>query len=221
MKGADSKAMVDTKFTQIWNTFVSQEKLSEKAAQQFERYLNLLLQWNEDFNLTAITQPHKIVLDHFQDSLKIGEFINIADMHTIVDVGSGGGFPGIPLKIKYPHVHVVLIEVTHKKISFLQHVIEELGLEGIEVYALDWRTFLRTTQYEGVDLFMSRASLHTDELMRVFKPSCPYNQATLVYWASEEWQPGKVDTPYVSHEYKYQIGNKKRRFIVFKKVSAS
>ena len=137
--------MQNKKLAQAWNTLIKQEKLSDKQVQQFQRYVDLLLEWNQKVNLTAITNKVAIVHDHFRDSLQIGRFIDIKTLTAIADVGTGGGFPGIPLKIKYPHLRVILIEVNRKKIMFLEHLIEELGLKEIELYTLDWRTFLRKT----------------------------------------------------------------------------
>jgi 16S rRNA G527 N7-methylase RsmG len=108
----------------------------------------------------------------------------------------------------------MLIEVNHKKIEFLSTVIQELGLENVTISDLDWRTFLRTTN-DSIDLFLARASLHTDELVRLFKPSSPYKEAQLIYWASKDWEPGKKDAPFVKKEYSYTLGNKKRRYILF------
>lgn len=203
---------IDKKGEQALKVLREKEQLSEKQQQQFEKYLLLLLEWNEKFNITAITSHKKIVIDHFRDSLQIDRFVDFGKIKSLCDIGSGGGFPGIPLKIKYPSLPVVLIEVNRKKINFLRHCITELGLEGIEVYDLDWRTFLRTTEYE-IDLFCVRASLPTDELIRMLKPGCRYKNAQLVYWASKNWEPGKKELPFVKKEETYHLNNKERRLI--------
>ncbi|MCL5876109.1 MAG: 16S rRNA (guanine(527)-N(7))-methyltransferase RsmG [Candidatus Dependentiae bacterium] len=199
---------------QAWKQFCKKYELTGTQQEQFARYISLLRTWNENINLTAITEPATIITHHFQDSLEISNYIDIEKMAHIVDVGSGAGFPGIPLKIKYPEIKITLIEVTGKKIAFLRMVIQELGLEGIELYTLDWRTFLRKTD-EPVDLFVSRASLAPAELVRMFKPSSPYKDSLLIYWASKEWQSEAEELPFLQKEYSYQIGSKKRRFIVF------
>jgi len=134
----------------------------------------------------------------------------------VADVGSGAGFPGIPLKIIFPHLGVVLIEVTKKKQKFLQTVINELGLEGIEVCDLDWRTFLRKTE-SPIEYFLTRASLDPLELSRMFKPACPYKNAGLVYWASEEWEAAPRLKEFVKKEYEYVIKRKKRKLVLLKK----
>jgi 16S rRNA (guanine527-N7)-methyltransferase len=208
--------MVDEKYAQIWQEFARQEQLTDRQLEQFQHYHDLLISWNERINLTAITSTKKIIQDHFMDSLAIEQFTDMKGISSIADVGSGAGFPGIPLKIKFPHLTVTLIEVTQKKVEFLTHVIDELHLDATDVVPLDWRSFLRTTGH-SVDLFVARASLQPEELVRMFKPSCEYNNATLVYWASQDWQPTDREKPYIWQEKEYEVGAKKRRYIFFKK----
>lgn len=204
----------DVQTLAMWRNFVSEYKLSSVQSEQFATYLKLLQQHNELINLTSITDTDNIIASHFQDSLAISKFIDFNKLTMISDVGTGGGFPGIPLKIVFPHLKVILIEVTKKKIEFLNHVIDTLELEDIQVQDIDWRTFIRKTDYP-VDLFVSRASLHTDELMRMFKQNCVYKTRQLVYWASKEWQLRAVEKPYFVKEVSYSIKQKMRRFIFF------
>jgi len=105
---------------------------------QFEQYKKLLLEWNQKFNLTAITDSNEIDTKHFKDSLSFAEAIKTAgfDINVsldIADVGSGAGFPGIPLKITYPNLKITLIESIGKKCLFLKEIIKKLKLEGINV----------------------------------------------------------------------------------------
>ncbi|OGC06366.1 16S rRNA (guanine(527)-N(7))-methyltransferase RsmG [candidate division WOR-1 bacterium RIFOXYA2_FULL_36_21] len=96
----------------------------------FERYLQELITWNEKFNLTAVTAPAEIKIRHFEDSLSILQVIDLKDQ-KVVDIGSGAGFPGIPLKIVRPNISLVLMDSTRKKIDFLSHIIKELKLENV------------------------------------------------------------------------------------------
>ena len=205
---ADSKELV------AWQTFIEKEQLTEQQTQQFKKYLALLRAWNQDINLTSIEQVSTIISHHFQDSLAVAQVVSFSPDDMICDVGSGGGFPGIPLKIKYPQLKVILIEVQHKKRVFLQTVIEELGLTDIEISPYDWRTFLRKTSYP-ITYFLARASLRPDELTRLFSPSTSYHNATLIYWASQSWQLEPKEQPYFSKETAYSIDAKKRRLIFF------
>lgn len=197
-----------------WHAFIKDYKLSESQQKQFGRYFELLSEYNELFNLTAIIQPTEIVAYHFQDSLALSKVMDLTKISIIADVGSGAGFPGIPLKIVFPHLDVILIEVTKKKIQFLELVCAELDLDNILQMDIDWRTFLRKTD-EPIDLFVSRASLHPNELIRMFKANCPYRDKKVVYWASKEWQLSAVEEPFFEKEERYTIKNKERRLIFF------
>lgn len=200
-----------------WHSFIKKFELTSAQQAQFARYFELLSEYNELFNLTAIIQPAEIVAYHFQDSLAIASFVDFKSLSMVADVGSGAGFPGIPLKIMFPHLDVILIEVTKKKIEFLELVCAELDLENIMTMDIDWRTFLRKTD-EPVDLFVSRASLHPDELIRMFRANCPYRDKQVVYWASTEWHIMASEKPFFEKEVTYKVGSKERRFIFFGKA---
>jgi uncharacterized protein (DUF427 family) len=109
---------------------------------------------------------------------------------------------------------MILIEVLAKRVEFLRAVIDELGLEGITISTLDWRTFLRTTSFP-ITYFCARASLRPDELIRIFKPNCPYRGATLLYWASDKWVMGQPEAPFFLKEASYMMGAKRRRLVFF------
>ena len=99
-------------------------ELTEKMLQQFENYMKLLLEWNEKINLTAITEEDDIILKHFVDSLTISKYID--EGKTVVDVGTGAGFPGIPLKIVRKDVKVTLVDSLNKRIKFLDEKLNEM-----------------------------------------------------------------------------------------------
>lgn len=200
---------------QNWDALRTEFKLSERQIEQFSLYLDFLLKSNEEFNLTAIVQPKEVIAHHFYDSLAVSKCIDIPAMRNICDIGTGGGFPGIPLKILYPEVPMILLEVNKKKINFLWKTIDLLKLDVVEVCDMDWRTFLRKTDWD-IDLFLSRASLHTDELMRLLAPGSRYKKAQLIYWASKDWQIGKKETPFFDREESYTVKGKLRRLIFFK-----
>ncbi len=200
----------------LWRVLVKRYQLTVAQERQFRAYAQELLQWNQRMNLTGYTHIHEIVEQHFNDSLELSLNLALMRYENLCDVGTGAGLPGIALKIKFPHLHVVLIEVNKKKISFLEHIIGMLALEQIEICPLDWRTFLRTTHF-SIDLFCSRAAIDPEELVRMFKPSCHYRDAYLVYWAASAWQAPKHVLPFVQHEYQYYIAGKKRRLVVFGK----
>jgi 16S rRNA (guanine527-N7)-methyltransferase len=104
--------------------------LDEKTAEAFDLYLKELLKWNQKINLTAIRTEKGIVLKHFLDSLSV--FPYFSNISTLLDIGSGAGFPGIPLKMVEPSLEVTLIDSVRKKVDFQRHIIRRLGLKGIE-----------------------------------------------------------------------------------------
>ena len=106
--------------------------LTKDQISKFERYLELLLEWNEKFNLTAITKKDEIEEKHFLDSIELLKFFDIKGK-TLLDVGSGAGFPGIPLAIAEPTAKVTLLEANGKKHSFLIEAVKELKLTNVEV----------------------------------------------------------------------------------------
>ena len=202
----------------IWGKFKATAQLSTAQLDQFMKYAELLQDWNNRVNLTSILENQKIIDLHFLDSLSLASFMNLSGKLTLTDVGAGAGFPAIPIKIKYPHLRIILIEVNSKKIDFLQAVIDELGLEDIEIYDQDWRTFLRKTD-DHVDLFCARASLKPLELLRVFKTGCIYRKAKLIYWAAQHWDEcelgkvGRVPDNLARTEWTYLVSDKTRKLI--------
>lgn len=199
----------------LWQAFVQSESLTLEQRTLFERYYDILMAENEKFNLTAITSLKKVLSLHFSDSLALRKHLELSKISTIADVGSGAGLPALPLKIIYPDLNMILIEVTHKKRLFLEKVIEMLDLSSIEICPLDWRTFLRTTEGE-IDLFTSRATLHEVELCRLFRQTSHYRNATLVYWASSHWQADKKAETYIERIETYALGNIERKLVFLK-----
>lgn len=108
--------------------------LSDEQISAFKRYFLLLQEWNEKMNLTAIKLEEEMIEKHFYDSLLMAKVIEL-NGQTLLDVGSGAGFPGIPLKIAFPQLNITLLEPTNKRANFLRLVIDELHLSKIEVIA--------------------------------------------------------------------------------------
>ena len=128
----------------------------DKKIKLLDRYYDLLVEWNEKINLTAITEKDKVYLKHFYDSLTLVKVIDFNKQKTFLDVGTGAGFPGLVIKIFFPHLEVTLLDSLNKRINFLECVIGELSLKDIkcvharaEEYALSHR--------ESYDIVTARA----------------------------------------------------------------
>lgn len=131
-------------------------KLREEQIKKFYTYMNLLLEWNEKMNLTAITEPNEVILKHFIDSLTISKYIE--DDPTVIDMGTGAGFPGIPLKIVREDINITLVDSLNKRIKFLDEVIDKLDLQNIETVHARAEEFGRGVKYrEKFDYATSRA----------------------------------------------------------------
>lgn len=108
--------------------------LTPAQGQAFAHYAAELTAWNDRFNLTAIIEPEAVQVKHFLDSLTVA--LALPDMDTpwrMVDVGTGAGFPGLPLKVVWPHLRLTLVEATGKKVTFCQHIVDTLNLTGVRV----------------------------------------------------------------------------------------
>ena len=104
--------------------------LSETQKTQLETYYKLLAEWNEKMNLTGITEKEQVYLKHFYDSATLVKVIDLKEEKTLCDIGTGAGFPGLVLKILFPHLEVTLVDALNKRIVFLENVIETLKLEN-------------------------------------------------------------------------------------------
>ena len=146
-------------------------KLTDRQIEQFLLYFELLAEWNEKINLTAITDYEDVVIKHFVDSVAAVRAQDFGKVHYLLDLGTGAGFPGSPLKIVYPHLWVVLMDSLNKRIIFLQEVIARLGLDKIEAVHGRAEDMARLEKYrEKQDMVVSRAVANMSTLLEYCMP---------------------------------------------------
>ena len=144
-------------------------KINDEQIKKFMNYMNLLLEWNEKINLTAITQPEEVKLKHFVDSLTVLKYIN--DDDKVIDIGTGAGFPGIPLKIMKGNTKITLLDSLNKRINFLNIVIETLILRNIQAIHGRAEEIARNKLYrEKYDVAVSRAVANLSTLTEYMLP---------------------------------------------------
>ena len=132
--------------------------LSEEQLQQFLTYYEMLVEKNKVMNLTAITEKEEVIDKHFIDSISLNKAMDVTKPLKILDLGTGAGFPGIPLKIAYPNLEITLLDSLNKRIKFLDEVIEALSLEGIVTIHGRAEDYAKQASYrEQFDICVSRA----------------------------------------------------------------
>jgi len=131
--------------------------LSDVQKKQFDQYFHLLVEWNEKMNLTAITDEEGVYLKHFYDSLALGFHHELIDQ-TLCDVGAGAGFPSIPLKIVFPDLKVTIVDSLNKRITFLNTLVETLGLKDVQCFHDRAETFGQNKAFRAsFDVVTARA----------------------------------------------------------------
>ena len=170
-------------------------EISEEQANQFMKYYEMLIETNKVMNLTAITELDEVIIKHFIDSLLVAKKINVNNFDSLIDVGTGAGFPGIPIKIMFPEIRVVLLDSLNKRLKFLNNVIDELGLESIETVHGRAEDIARKEEFrEQYDLCVSRAVANLSTLSEYCIPFIAKNAKFMSYKSSissEEIQNAK------------------------------
>ena len=169
--------------------------LSPKQLDQFELFYNMLIETNKSMNLTAITDEDEVIEKHFIDSLSCRRVMDMTKVKTCIDVGTGAGFPGIPLKIVYPEIQFVLVDSLNKRVKFLQEVISVLDLQGIEAIHGRAEDYALNSNYrETYDLVVSRAVANISTLSEYCLPYVKVDGSFISYKSeklSEELEHGK------------------------------
>ena len=145
--------------------------LDQKQVQQFLKYYEVLIEWNKVMNLTGITEFNEVITKHFLDSLAIVKGCDFGKIETVIDIGTGAGFPGIPLKIAFPNLKIVLLDSLKKRINFLTEVVREIAVENVETIHGRAEDFANKIEYrESFDLVVSRAVANLSTLSEYCLP---------------------------------------------------
>lgn len=145
--------------------------LSDKQLEQFRLYFEILVEWNEKINLTALTSEEDVYLKHFYDSISASFFFDFTEIKSLCDVGAGAGFPSIPLKICFPHIKVTIVDSLQKRIGFLNHLAEQLDLTNVAFYHDRAETFAKNKEFrETFDIVTARAVARMSVLSELCLP---------------------------------------------------
>lgn len=198
-------------------------KLNDKKLELFERYYNLLIEYNQKFNLTAITEKEEVYLKHFVDSALGMEFIKGGNL---IDVGSGGGFPALPLKIVCDDIKLTMLEATGKKCEFLKSVVKELGISGVTVINGRAEDIAKDLNYrEKFDYCTARAVARLNTLTEYCLPFVKKGGSFIAFKGDaeeeikESYNAVNVLGGSIKNVKKYLLGGAKRCLIEIEKIS--
>lgn len=135
---------------------------TKEQLDKLDKYYKLLIEWNQKINLTRITEENDVYLKHFYDSLTLNKAVDLSKVNSLLDVGTGAGFPGIVLKIFFPNIHIVLLDSLLKRLKFLEIVINELELKNIELV----HSRIEDYKENNFDVITTRAVANLSKLLK-------------------------------------------------------
>lgn len=203
--------------------------LNKKQLEQFEMYYDLLIEKNKVMNLTAITEFDEVLEKHFLDSVSLIRAVDLEKSLKVMDLGTGAGFPGIPLKIVFPNLFLTLADSLNKRVLFLREVIETIGLENIEAIHGRAEDLARDKTYrEKYDLCVSRAVANLSTLSEYCLPFVKIGGKFVSYKSGDcEEEVGNSKSAIfllggkIADTVKFDLGEAKRTFVVIDKVKGT
>ena len=204
-------------------------ELSDEQLEQFLTYYEMLIEKNKVMNLTAITDFDEVLEKHFEDSLSLIQAVDLEKSQMVIDLGPGAGFPGIPLKIAFPNLQITLADSLNKRILFLDDVIRELGLVGIDTVHGRAEDLAKNSDYrEKFDLCVSRAVANLSTLSEYCLPFVKIGGKFISYKAGEcdEEVAASKSSVFllggkISDIKKFELGESGRAFVIIDKVSGT
>lgn len=205
--------------------------LSDRQLEQFELYYRMLVEWNEKMNLTSITEKKEVYLKHFYDSITAAFYIDFEKVTTLCDVGAGAGFPSLPIKICFPHLHVTIVDSLNKRITFLETLSDALQLEHTAFVHDRAETFgQRKDVRESFDLVTARAVARLSVLSELCLPLAKKNgvfAALKAAAADEELKAGQKAIKVLGgeleqvHSFTLPVEESERNIMIIRKTKST
>jgi len=204
-------------------------ELSEKQIEQFLKYYEMLIEKNKVMNLTAITEYDEVIEKHFLDSISLCQVYDLSKPVKILDMGTGAGFPGVPLKIAFPEVEITLADSLNKRIKFLDEVVAELGLEKVTTIHARAEELARNKEHrESYDLVVSRAVANLSTLGEYCIPFVKMGGNFISYKSGEVEEEVnaaekaiKILGGQIKDVYKFDLSDQKRSFVTIEKIKTT
>ena len=204
-------------------------ELTEKQIEQFLKYYEMLIEKNKVMNLTAITEYDEVIEKHFLDSISLCQVYDLSKPVKILDMGTGAGFPGVPLKIAFPEVEITLADSLNKRIKFLDEVVEELGLEKVTTIHARAEELARNKEHrENYDLVVSRAVANLSTLGEYCIPFVKMGGNFISYKSGEvdeevnaAGKAIKILGGQIKDVYKFDLSDQKRSFVTIEKIKTT
>lgn len=204
-------------------------ELTEKQIEQFLKYYEMLIEKNKVMNLTAITEYDEVIEKHFLDSISLCQIYDLSKSVKILDMGTGAGFPGVPLKIAFPEVEITLADSLNKRIKFLDEVITELGLKKVTTIHARAEELARNKEHrENYDLVVSRAVANLSTLGEYCIPFVKIGGNFISYKSGEVAEEVnaagkaiKILGGEIKDVYKFDLSEQKRSFVTVEKIKTT